>query len=184
MSAGWQPVAELLSGRDDAELERISTHLANGEVRPALVVRLDPVIVAVPQTTAPMLLLVDAPADYGLIRRHRLRVGSRLTAIVYNEVPMLGELFGTGPACVVDEATWTSLQQACDENVRTAGWMVRPANPLLGSQTPEPLDRMVAPRQVVVVAADEAPPKRRWRYLGLGIILVVLLKLLIIALRH
>lgn len=181
MGAGWRLIPERL---DDAEAApSIERHLADGEPRPALVVRLDPLVLAHPEGDGIALLAVDPPCDAELIRRCRLRMGSRLTAIVHGGVPTIGELFGEGAAAEADETAWQRLQETTDAQVRERGWLVRNADPREASPEIQPLHEVQRP--VVVVREDNAPPprRRRWGYLGMGILLVVVLKLLILWLR-
>jgi hypothetical protein len=183
MAAGWT-LAETV---DAADAERLREHLAQGEARPALVVRLEPLIAATPGTDGLDLLMAGSPDGEDLIRRLRLRVGSHLTAIVHGGMPVLGELVGSGPAAEADEATWKALQERHDAQARERGWLVRPADGPPGSVA-EPLDRSSAGRPVVIIVeetvAPPPPPPRRWGWLLFGVILVVLLTLLLEALRR
>ena len=185
MASGWVLADDRLAEASDEDRARLRHHLAEGSLLPALVVRLDPLVIACPDGDASVfLLMVEYPADAAMIRRCRLRMDSRLSAIVHAGVPLIGELVGDGPPAEAEEPVWKSIQERAEIEVRSHGWMVRSANPLITETVPELMDRMVPP--TVVIEEYDVPPARpqsRLGWLFFGILLVILLKLLVTAWR-
>lgn len=182
MSAGWSLREDVAAGLEPAAAERLATVLRDGEARPGLVLRLDPLVIATPRDERIDLLLVDHPSDAELIRRCRLRLDARLTVIVDGAASVIGERVGTGDAPTWTDGEWQALRERAFTQIQQEGWIVRDGAPL-HADAPAPLDRVAAPRQVVVREVEVRQRPRRWGLLLLGIALVIVLKLLILALR-